>query len=108
MSRLIQYLKKIPLDLGQGSMAEKTEGKQIALRLVPPGRKIKYGSSDPSSPLKPAVARFTGPHPHPPPPPPELGGGGGGEPGGARGAPLRSGAIGPLPVTLFAGPYGVP
>ncbi len=34
---LIELLKRIPVDLGQGSMAEHTEGKQIALRLVPPG-----------------------------------------------------------------------
>jgi SAM-dependent methyltransferase len=34
---LINLLKKIPIDLGQGAVAETTEGKQIALRLVPPG-----------------------------------------------------------------------
>lgn len=34
---LIDLLKKIPIDLGQGAVAETTEGKQIALRLVPPG-----------------------------------------------------------------------
>ena len=34
---LAALLKKIPLDLGQGAVAEHTEGKQIALRLVPPG-----------------------------------------------------------------------
>ena len=31
---LIDTLKRIPIDLGQGSVAETTEGKQIALRLV--------------------------------------------------------------------------
>ena len=34
---LIDLLKRIPLDLGQGSVADHTEGKQIAMRLVPPG-----------------------------------------------------------------------
>ncbi len=34
---LIKLLKKIPIDLGQQTVAEYTEGKQIALRLVPPG-----------------------------------------------------------------------
>lgn len=34
---LINLLKRIPIDLGQGAVAEHTEGKQIALRLVPPG-----------------------------------------------------------------------
>jgi len=34
---LIEALKRIPIDLGQGSVAETTEGKQIALRLVPDG-----------------------------------------------------------------------
>jgi len=35
VDRLIGLLKKVPIDLGQGSVAETTEGKQIALRLVP-------------------------------------------------------------------------
>ncbi len=35
--RAIGLLKRIPIDLGQGAVAEHTEGKQIALRLVPPG-----------------------------------------------------------------------
>lgn len=35
---LINLLKKIPIDLGQGSVADRTEGKQIAMRLVPPGQ----------------------------------------------------------------------
>jgi hypothetical protein len=34
---LIDTLKKIPIDLGQGSVNETTEGKQIALRLVREG-----------------------------------------------------------------------
>lgn len=34
---LIGLAKKVPIDLGQGSVAETTEGKQIALRLVPDG-----------------------------------------------------------------------
>jgi SAM-dependent methyltransferase len=34
---VIKLLKKIPIDLGQQTVAEWTEGKQIALRLVPPG-----------------------------------------------------------------------
>jgi SAM-dependent methyltransferase len=34
---LIRALKRIPIDLGQETVAETTEGKQIALRLVPPG-----------------------------------------------------------------------
>jgi SAM-dependent methyltransferase len=34
---LVALLKRIPIDLGQGAVAETTEGKQIALRLVPPG-----------------------------------------------------------------------
>lgn len=34
---LIRALKHLPIDLGQGRLAERTEGKQIALRLVPPG-----------------------------------------------------------------------
>ncbi|AKU91944.1 class I SAM-dependent methyltransferase [Vulgatibacter incomptus] len=33
----IDLLKSIPIDLGQGSVADHTEGKQIAMRLVPPG-----------------------------------------------------------------------
>ncbi len=37
MKHLINLLKKIPIDLGQGAVAETTEGKQIALRLVPDG-----------------------------------------------------------------------
>lgn len=37
MSWLIDTLKKIPIDLGQGTVAEHTMGKQIALGLVPPG-----------------------------------------------------------------------
>jgi SAM-dependent methyltransferase len=37
MMSLIDVLKKIPIDLGQGAVAETTEGKQIALRLVPDG-----------------------------------------------------------------------
>jgi len=37
MGRLIDLLKRVPIDLGQGAVAEWTEGKQIALRLVPPG-----------------------------------------------------------------------
>jgi len=35
---LLGLLKRIPLDLGQGAVAGTTEGKQIAFRLVPPGR----------------------------------------------------------------------
>lgn len=34
---LIDLLKAIPIDLGQGSVADRTEGKQIAMRLVPSG-----------------------------------------------------------------------
>ncbi len=34
---LIDLAKRIPIDLGQGAVAETTEGKQIALRLVPDG-----------------------------------------------------------------------
>lgn len=37
-ARIIEALKKIPIDLGQGSVAETTKGKQIAVGLVPPGR----------------------------------------------------------------------
>ncbi|HWV38308.1 MAG TPA: class I SAM-dependent methyltransferase [Vulgatibacter sp.] len=33
----LDLLKAIPIDLGQGSVADRTEGKQIAMRLVPPG-----------------------------------------------------------------------
>ncbi len=35
--RLIGLAKKIPVDLGQQAVAETTEGKQVALRLVPEG-----------------------------------------------------------------------
>jgi len=35
LEALIGLLKRVPIDLGQGSVAETTEGKQIALRLVP-------------------------------------------------------------------------
>jgi len=37
MGKVLDLLKKVPIDLGQGAVAETTEGKQIALRLVPPG-----------------------------------------------------------------------
>lgn len=37
MGAIVNLLKRIPIDLGQGAVAETTEGKQIALRLVPPG-----------------------------------------------------------------------
>ncbi len=37
MSGLLELLKQIPLDLGQGSMAERTMGKVIAMDLVPAG-----------------------------------------------------------------------
>ena len=37
MSAVIDLLKKVPIDLGQGAVAETTKGKQIALSLVPPG-----------------------------------------------------------------------
>lgn len=37
MGRLIELAKRIPIDLGQGAVAERTKGKQIALGLVPPG-----------------------------------------------------------------------
>lgn len=37
MGAIVDLLKRIPIDLGQGAVAETTEGKQIALRLVPPG-----------------------------------------------------------------------
>jgi SAM-dependent methyltransferase len=46
---LIALLKKIPIDLGQQSVAEWTEGKQIALRLVPSGkgkRALDVGARD--------------------------------------------------------------
>ena len=35
---LLESAKRIPLDLGQGAVAETTEGKQIASRLVAPGQ----------------------------------------------------------------------
>jgi SAM-dependent methyltransferase len=35
---LIAALKKIPIDLGQETVADRTMGKRIALELVPPGR----------------------------------------------------------------------
>jgi len=35
ISTLITWLKKIPIDLGQESVADYTEGKQIAMNLVP-------------------------------------------------------------------------
>ena len=38
MKHIISLLKKIPIDLGQGAVSEITEGKQIALRLVPQGQ----------------------------------------------------------------------
>ncbi|OIO70363.1 MAG: hypothetical protein AUJ57_08440 [Zetaproteobacteria bacterium CG1_02_53_45] len=38
ISTLINKLKKIPIDLGQESVADITEGKQIALRHVMPGQ----------------------------------------------------------------------
>ena len=38
MASLIELLKRVPIDLGQGAVAERTKGKQIALGLVPPGR----------------------------------------------------------------------
>ncbi len=37
LDRLIDLAKRVPLDLGQGSVAETTEGKRIALSLVPDG-----------------------------------------------------------------------
>jgi 2-polyprenyl-3-methyl-5-hydroxy-6-metoxy-1,4-benzoquinol methylase len=37
VGRLIDVLKRVPLDLGQGAVAETTQGKKIALSLVPPG-----------------------------------------------------------------------
>lgn len=49
MGFAIDLLKKIPIDLGQGAVAEITEGKQIALRLVPPGhggRALDVGCRD--------------------------------------------------------------
>lgn len=47
--RWLNALKRIPLDLGQGAVAETTEGKQIALRLVPDGhgrRALDVGCRD--------------------------------------------------------------
>lgn len=35
MKNLLELLKKIPIDLGQGALAERTMGKQIARSLVP-------------------------------------------------------------------------
>jgi SAM-dependent methyltransferase len=35
---LIDLLKRVPIDLGQGAVAERTQGKQIALGLVSPGQ----------------------------------------------------------------------
>ena len=35
MSRALAWLKRMPIDLGQGAMAERTEGKRIGLRCVP-------------------------------------------------------------------------
>jgi SAM-dependent methyltransferase len=37
MSGLIDLVKKVPIDLGQHSVAHRTKGKQIALSLVPKG-----------------------------------------------------------------------
>jgi SAM-dependent methyltransferase len=37
VGRLIDVLKRVPLDLGQGALAERTQGKKIALSLVPSG-----------------------------------------------------------------------
>lgn len=37
LGSVLNLLKKIPIDLAQGSVAETTEGKQIALKLVPDG-----------------------------------------------------------------------
>ena len=37
MKSLINLLKKVPIDLGQGSVADYTEGKEIAKRLTPDG-----------------------------------------------------------------------
>ena len=37
MKTLIDLLKKVPIDLGQGSVADHTEGKRIAKRLTPDG-----------------------------------------------------------------------
>ena len=37
MGRLIELAKRAPIDLGQGALAERTKGKQIALGLVPFG-----------------------------------------------------------------------
>ena len=38
MAKIIEWLKKIPIDLGQGSVAETTMGKKIALDFVNDGR----------------------------------------------------------------------
>jgi 2-polyprenyl-3-methyl-5-hydroxy-6-metoxy-1,4-benzoquinol methylase len=35
MNKILRILKKLPIDLGQADLSEVTEGKQIALRLVP-------------------------------------------------------------------------
>ena len=35
MKNILSILKKLPIDLGQANLRSKTEGKQIALRLVP-------------------------------------------------------------------------
>ena len=37
MRALVDLLKKVPIDLGQGAVADYTEGKQIAKRLTPDG-----------------------------------------------------------------------
>jgi SAM-dependent methyltransferase len=37
MGRLIELAKRLPIDLGQGAVAERTQGKRIALGLVPRG-----------------------------------------------------------------------
>ena len=37
MGRFIELLKRVPIDLGQGGLAQTTKGKQIALALVPAG-----------------------------------------------------------------------
>lgn len=37
LDRLIEIAKRVPIDLGQGAVAETTKGKQIALGLVPDG-----------------------------------------------------------------------
>ncbi|MCA9641844.1 MAG: class I SAM-dependent methyltransferase [Myxococcales bacterium] len=38
MQQLIQLLKRVPLDLGQGNLRRTTKGKLIALELVPDGK----------------------------------------------------------------------